>query len=99
MAQQTTAAKDADASKGAHGIDPRRQAALDTALAQVEKSFGKGSAMRLGDKPPQEVEVIPTGAFTWWPMRSVRAVWPRSSTPSTPWTPCMPRSLAWIPIP
>ena len=63
MAQQTTAAKDADASKGAHGIDPRRQAALDTALAQVEKSFGKGSAMRLGDKPPQDVEVIPTGSL------------------------------------
>ena len=36
---------------------------LDTALAQVEKNFGKGSAMRLGDKPPQDVEVIPTGSL------------------------------------
>ncbi|MDF7664080.1 recombinase RecA [Bifidobacterium sp. ESL0763] len=44
-------------------IDPRRQAALDTALKQVEKSFGKGSAMRLGDKPVQNVEVIPTGSL------------------------------------
>lgn len=45
------------------GIDPRREAALETALKQVEKSFGKGSAMRLGDKPEQNVEVIPTGSL------------------------------------
>lgn len=65
MAQQTTvAAKDtADTAKEAQAIDPRRKAALDTALAQVEKNFGKGSAMRLGDKPPQDVEVIPTGSL------------------------------------
>nr|WP_236632695.1 recombinase RecA [Bifidobacterium xylocopae] len=44
-------------------MDPRRKAALDTALAQVEKNFGKGSAMRLGDKPVQDVEVIPTGSL------------------------------------
>lgn len=62
MAQQTNgSAKQPDAGKP--GIDPRRQAALDTALAQVEKSFGKGSAMRLGDKPEQNVEVIPTGSL------------------------------------
>lgn len=64
MAQQTVAAKDtADTAKEAQAIDPRRKAALDTALAQVEKNFGKGSAMRLGDKPPQDVEVIPTGSL------------------------------------
>ena len=40
---QTSAAKNAAQNKSANGIDPRRQAALDTALAQVEKSFGKGS--------------------------------------------------------
>lgn len=65
MATQTkadktkAAAQDGEASK----IDPRRQAALDTALQQVEKSFGKGSAMRLGDRPEQDVEVIPTGSL------------------------------------
>lgn len=48
---------------GRHEIDPKRKAALDTALAQVEKSFGKGSAMRLGDRPEQNVEVIPTGSL------------------------------------
>lgn len=65
MATQTkadktkAAAQDGEAPK----IDPRRQAALDTALQQVEKSFGKGSAMRLGDRPEQDVEVIPTGSL------------------------------------
>lgn len=59
MAQQT----EASAQEAPKGIDPRRQAALETALAQVEKSFGKGSAMRLGDRPEQDVEVIPTGAL------------------------------------
>ena len=44
-------------------VDPRRQEALKNALKQVEKSFGKGSAMRLGDKPEQDVEVIPTGSM------------------------------------
>ena len=44
-------------------VEDKRKAALDTALAQVEKSFGKGSAMRLGDKPLQNVEVIPTGSL------------------------------------
>ena len=60
---QTSTAKGAAQNKSANGIDPRRQAALDTALAQVEKSFGKGSAMRLGDRPEQDVEVIPTGSL------------------------------------
>ena len=40
-----------------------KKKALETALAQIEKNFGKGSAMRLGDKPPQDVEVIPTGSL------------------------------------
>ncbi|KFI81436.1 recombinase RecA [Bifidobacterium psychraerophilum] len=61
MAQHTSARaskKDAESD-----IQSRRQAALDTALAQVEKNFGKGSAMRLGDRPVQNVEVIPTGSL------------------------------------
>lgn len=70
MAQQAkgatkSAPKDAAAETDEkdHGIDPKRKAALDTALAQVEKSFGKGSAMRLGDRPEQDVEVIETGSL------------------------------------
>ena len=48
MALETKPAKD-PAAEDKHELDPKRKAALDTALAQVEKSFGKGSAMRLGD--------------------------------------------------
>ncbi len=61
MARQSSSGKVKKEEEGR--IDPRRQAALNTALAQVEKSFGKGSAMRLGDKPAQDVEVIPTGSL------------------------------------
>jgi recombination protein RecA len=38
---------------------------LDSALAQIEKSYGKGAIMRLGDAPAtRNIEVIPTGALT-----------------------------------
>ena len=40
-----------------------RQKALDAALSQIERSFGKGSIMRLGDSTVLEVEVIPTGSL------------------------------------
>ncbi|MDU0349250.1 recombinase RecA [Actinomyces sp. MRS3W] len=39
-----------------------RSKALATALAQIDKSFGKGSVMRLGDDTRPPVEVIPTGS-------------------------------------
>ncbi|ADH92383.1 recombinase RecA [Arcanobacterium haemolyticum] len=40
-----------------------RAKALETALGQIDRQFGKGSAMRLGDAPPQRVSVIPTGSL------------------------------------
>ena len=40
-----------------------KKKALDTAIAQIEKSFGKGAVMRLGDKPELTVEAIPTGSL------------------------------------
>jgi recombination protein RecA len=40
-----------------------RAKALDTALAQIERQFGKGSVMKMGDRGPQVVEVIPTGSI------------------------------------
>ena len=39
-----------------------RQKALDLALAQIDKSFGKGSVMRLGEDARPPMEVIPTGS-------------------------------------
>ncbi len=41
-----------------------KKKALETALAQIEKNFGKGSVMRLGDKVEMNVDVIPTGSLT-----------------------------------
>jgi recombination protein RecA len=40
-----------------------RKKALDAALAQIDKQFGKGSAMRLGQRPVVEVDVIPSGSL------------------------------------
>ena len=40
-----------------------RDKALDTALAQIDRQFGKGSVMRLGDDVRAPIEVIPTGSI------------------------------------
>jgi len=40
-----------------------REKALDAALAAIDKNFGKGSVMRLGDDVRPPIEVIPTGAI------------------------------------
>ena len=41
-----------------------RDKALDTALANIERQFGKGSVMRLGEETRAALEVIPTGAIS-----------------------------------
>jgi recombination protein RecA len=41
-----------------------RQKALELALSQIEKQFGKGSIMKLGGQVKTDVEAIPTGALT-----------------------------------
>ena len=41
-----------------------KEKALEQAIAQIEKQFGKGSIMKLGESPVQEIEVIPTGCLT-----------------------------------
>ncbi|MFD1827504.1 MULTISPECIES: recombinase RecA [Mumia] len=51
----------ADPGKGA----PKdRDKALDAAMAQIERSHGKGSVMRLGERGKIPIEVIPTGAIS-----------------------------------
>src|SRR5499433_3308863 len=42
---------------------PDREKALDLALAQIDKQFGKGSVMRLGERPAIAMAVIPTGSI------------------------------------
>jgi recombination protein RecA len=41
-----------------------REKALDAALGQIEKQFGKGSVMRMGDNLSMNIESIPTGALS-----------------------------------
>ena len=43
------------------GMD--KQKALESALAQIERSFGKGSIMRLGSTPALDIEAISTGSI------------------------------------
>ena len=40
-----------------------KKKALQTALAQIDKNFGKGTVMRLGDRPEMNIEAIPTGSL------------------------------------
>lgn len=41
-----------------------KQKALEAALSQIEKAYGKGAVMRLGENANMNVEVIPTGSLT-----------------------------------
>ncbi|GMM59283.1 recombinase RecA [Novosphingobium pituita] len=43
--------------------DMDRQKALDAALAQIDRAFGKGSVMKLGSKETMQIESIPTGSL------------------------------------
>jgi recombination protein RecA len=44
--------------------DADKLKALDSALAQIEKAYGKGSVMKLGDTASMQVEAIPTGSLS-----------------------------------
>ena len=41
-----------------------RKKNLENALLEIEKQFGKGSIIKLGDRPTQAIDVIPTGCLT-----------------------------------
>ena len=45
-------------------MDDNKQKALAAALGQIEKQFGKGSIMRLGDNRAMDVETISTGSLS-----------------------------------
>lgn len=45
------------------GVSDERTKALKMAIEKIEKDFGKGSIMKLGDKPAVNVEAIPTGSL------------------------------------
>jgi recombination protein RecA len=44
-------------------ISPDKKKAVETAMVQIERQFGKGSIMKLGDSPVIRVPVIPTGSL------------------------------------
>ncbi|HET6537063.1 MAG TPA: recombinase RecA [Sphingopyxis sp.] len=50
-----------ESGKSVNGTD--RQKALDAALAQIDRAFGKGSVMKLGSKETMQVETISTGSL------------------------------------
>lgn len=43
--------------------DKKRKASLEDALKKIEKNYGKGSVMKLGEKTEMNIEVIPTGSI------------------------------------
>lgn len=45
------------------GDNSEKRKALDAAMSQIEKQFGKGSVMKLGDYKSMEIEAISTGAL------------------------------------
>ncbi len=45
-------------------MDENKKKMLDQAILQIEKQYGKGSIMRLGNEERQSVEVIPTGCLS-----------------------------------
>ncbi len=45
-------------------IDDKKEKALNDAILQIEKQFGKGSVMKLGDRVAVNIDVIPTGSLT-----------------------------------
>ena len=41
-----------------------KQKALELAIARIDKAYGKGTVMKLGQAPTYEVDCIPTGSMT-----------------------------------
>lgn len=56
--------KNIQTSQSASSQNTAKKAALQAALSQIEKQFGKGSIMKMSDKSTENVEVIPTGALS-----------------------------------
>ena len=63
MAKKATATKEAESQEN---LTPQQQRlkALQAAMSKIEKDFGKGSIMRMGEEKIENVEVIPTGSIS-----------------------------------
>ena len=57
-----TAKKNNSAYTAAPAAD--KEKALATAIAQIERAYGKGSIMRMSDRPNMQVDAVPTGSLS-----------------------------------
>src|ERR1035437_2693973 len=67
MAQDKTVAEKIEKVPSEKAVNAEREnrlKALDLALAQIEKQFGKGSIMRMDSNVSENIPVIPTGSLT-----------------------------------
>src|ERR1035437_6108 len=64
MSKETKEAKGAKATKDGKEINKEKLKALQLTLDKLEKTYGKGSIMKMGDKAIENVEVIPTGSLS-----------------------------------
>ena len=93
------AAKTTKAPVTAPGVASDKKKALETALAQIEKNYGKGAIMRLGEDIPVNVDAISTGSLSLDLALGVGGVPPPLSTWSTRWSRPMPAPSAWTSTP
>ena len=92
-------AKKEEETTGGGGPNTEKLKALQAAMDKIEKNFGKGSIMKLGDDHVEQVDVIPTGSIALnaalpLPRRRKPAGEPRLSMRSTLSTAFMPPSWA-----
>jgi recombination protein RecA len=65
VVNKSSSTKSTKSNTGVAGMaaGPDREKALELALAQIDKQFGKGSVMRLGERPVVQTAVIPTSSI------------------------------------
>ncbi|MCE9540030.1 MAG: recombinase RecA [Bacteroidetes bacterium] len=64
MSKETKEAKGTKVADKAKEINKEKLKALQLTLDKLEKTYGKGSIMKMGDKPAENIEVIPTGSLS-----------------------------------
>lgn len=61
---KTKKTTDAEVKPTANKVDPKKLEAVKTAMSQIEKNFGKGAIMKLGEEDRVAVPTIPTGSIS-----------------------------------
>ncbi|MES2140078.1 MAG: recombinase RecA [Bacteroidota bacterium] len=64
MSKETKEAKGTKGADKAKEVNKEKLKALQLTLDKLEKTYGKGSIMKMGDKPAENIEVIPTGSLS-----------------------------------